>query len=104
MALTRVTGICPQHRNDESPAIDTAMQARLLDAVLSIDMSNLDATVQLTLQRTIQIILNRFGRPDNSTVEKLSAAIDPLFPSNSADLNWLLCETLAYLQAPSVAS
>lgn len=104
MALTRVTGICPQHRNDESPAIDTAMRARLLDAVLSIDMSNLDATSQLTLQRTIQIILNRFGRPDNSTVEKLSAAIDPLFPSNSADLNWLLCETLAYLQAPSVAA
>lgn len=104
MALTRVTGICPQHRNDESPAIDTAMRARLLDAVLSIDMSNLDATSQLTLQRTIQIILNRFGRPDNSTVEKLSAAIDPLFPSNSADLNWLLCETLAYLQSPSVAA
>lgn len=104
MALTRVTGICPQHRNDESPAIDTAMRARLLDAVLSIDMSNLDATSQLTLQRTIQIILNRFGRPDNSTVEKLSAAIDPLFPSNSADLNWLLCETLAYLQATSVAA
>ena len=104
MALTRVTGICPQHRNDESPSIDTAMRARLLDAVLSIDMSNLDATSQLTLQRTIQIILNRFGRPDNSTVEKLSAAIDPLFPSNSADLNWLLCETLAYLQAPSVAA
>ena len=104
LALTRVTGICPQHRNDESPAIDTAMRARLLDAVLSIDMSNLDATSQLTLQRTIQIILNRFGRPDNSTVEKLSAAIDPLFPSNSADLNWLLCETLAYLQAPSVAA
>ena len=104
LALTRVTGICPQHRNDESPAIDTAMRARLLDAVLSIDMSNLDATSQLTLQRTIQIILNRFGQPDNSTVEKLSAAIDPLFPSNSADLNWLLCETLAYLQAPSVAA
>ncbi len=104
MALTRVTGICPQHRNDESPAIDTAMRARLLDAVLSIDMSNLDATSQLTLQRTIQIILNRFGRPDNSTVEKMSAAIDPLFPSNSADLNWLLCETLAYLQSPSVAA
>jgi len=104
MALTRVTGICPQHRNDESPAIDTAMRARLLDAVLSIDMASLDATSQLTLQRTIQIILNRFGRPDNSTVEKLSAAIDPLFPSNSADLNWLLCETLAYLQAPSVAA
>ena len=104
LALARVTGVCPQHRNDDTPAVDTAMRAKLLEAVLAIDMPALDATSQLTLQRTIQIVLNRFGRPDDSTVEKLTAVIDPLFPSNSADLNWLLCETLAYLQSPSVAA
>ena len=31
--------------------------------------------------------------------EKLAVALDPLFPSTSFELNWLLCETLAYLQA-----
>ena len=104
LALARVTGVCPQHRNEDTPAVDTAMRVKLLEAVLAIDMPALDATSQLTLQRTIQIVLNRFGRPDDSTVEKLTAVIDPLFPSNSADLNWLLCETLAYLQSPSVAA
>lgn len=104
LALARVTGVCPQHRNEDTSAVDTAMRTKLLDAVLAINMGNLDTRSQLTLQRTIQIILNRFGRPDDSTVEKLTIAIDPLFPSNSADLNWLLCETLAYLQSPTVAA
>ena len=27
-----------------------------------------------------------------------------MFPSESADLNWLLCETLAWLQSPTVAA
>ncbi|MCH2372239.1 MAG: c-type cytochrome, partial [Pirellulales bacterium] len=103
LALARVTGVCPQHRSEDTPAVDVAMRTKLLNAVLAIDMRKLNPTSQLTLQRTIQIILNRFGRPNDSTVEKLTAAIDPLFPSNSADLNWLLCETLAYLQSPTVA-
>ena len=104
LALSRVTGVCPQHRNDATPPVDTAMRAKLLEAILAIDMHSLNADTQLTLQRTIQIVLNRFGRPDPSIQEKLVAAIDPLFPSESADLNWLLCETLAYLQSPTVAA
>ena len=104
LALSRVTGVCPQHRNDATPPVDTAMRAKLLEAILAIDMHSLNADTQLTLQRTIQIVLNRFGRPDASIQEKLVAAIDPLFPSESADLNWLLCETLAYLQSPTVAA
>ena len=104
LALSRVSGVCPQHRNDATPPVDTAMRAKLLEAILAIDMHSLNADTQLTLQRTIQIVLNRFGRPDASIQEKLVAAIAPLFPSESADLNWLLCETLAYLQSPTVAA
>ena len=104
LALSRVTGVCPQHRNDATPPVDTSMRAKLLEAILSIDMRSLNADTQLTLQRTIQIVLNRFGRPDAPIQEKLVATIDPLFPSESADLNWLLCETLAYLQSPTVAA
>ena len=104
LALARVTGVCPQHRTDSTPTVDTAMRDKLLSAVLAIDLSKLDATSQLTLQRTLQIILNRFGRPDDATAEQLIAAIDPLFPSESAELNWLLCETLAWLQSPTVAA
>ena len=103
LALARVTGVCPQHRTDATPAVDTEMRDKMLAAVLAIDLSQLDATSQMTLQRTLQVILSRFGRPDDATVDKLIAAVDPLYPSKSADLNWLLCETLAWLQAPNVA-
>ena len=104
LALARGTGVCPQHRTDGTPTVDTVMRDKLLDAVLAIDLPKLDATSQLTLQRTLQIILNRFGRPDDAMIQKLIAALDPLFPSESADLNWLLCETLAWLQSPTVAA
>ncbi len=104
LALARVTGVCPQHRADSTPPVDTAMRDKLLAALLAIDLQKLDANSQLTLQRTLQIILNRFGQPDDATVQKLITVIDPLFPSESAELNWLLCETLAWLQSPTVAA
>lgn len=104
LALARVTGVCPQHRKADAPPVDIAMRTKLLDAITSIDASGLDWATQLTLQRTTQIVLNRFGRPDQATVDKLIKQFDPLFPSKSADLNWLLCETLAWLQSPTVAA
>ncbi|QEF97498.1 Cytochrome c [Stieleria maiorica] len=103
LALARVTGVCPQHRSDDTPPVDTAMREKLLAAVTSIDATGLTETQQLTLQRATQIILNRFGRPSDATIEKLIASFDPLFPAQSPELNWLLCETLAWLQSPTVA-
>ncbi|MDB4338479.1 DUF1080 domain-containing protein [Rubripirellula sp.] len=104
LALARVTGVCPQHRTDSTPPVDTVMRDKLLNAFHAIDLSNLDANSQLTLQRTLQIVLTRFGRPDDASVQKLIVAIDPLFPSESSELNWLLGETLAWLQSPTVAA
>ncbi len=104
LALARVTGVCPQHRTNTTPPVDTVMRDKLLAAVIAIDASKLDAPSQLTQQRTLQIILNRFGRPNDATVQKLITAIDPLFPAKSAELNWLLCETLAWLQSPTAAA
>jgi putative heme-binding domain-containing protein len=103
LALARVAGICPQHRNDLISEAATAMRDKLLAAVISIDAESLKLQDQLTLLRTTQIILNRFGRPDDATSEKLIDSFDPLFPSESTDLNWLSCETLAWLQSPTVA-
>jgi putative heme-binding domain-containing protein len=55
------------------------------------------------VQRTLQIILNRFGMPSEDMVNALVAKLDPLFPARSAEYNWLLCETLAALQSPRLA-
>lgn len=104
LALARVAGVCPQHVGDSSSDVDTELRDQLLDAVLQINLQDLDATSQLTLQRTLQVILNRFGRPDPGMVQRLVEAIDPLFPSESAELNWLLCETLASLESDTLAA
>jgi len=103
LALARVAGVCPQHRNDKTPAVDTDLRDQLLTALASIDVSKLKTSGQLTLHRTTQIVLNRFGRPSDAIVGKLIDSFDPLFPAESAELNWLLCETLAWLQSPTVA-
>ena len=104
LALARVTGVCPLHRDEEAPPIDTAMRGKLLEAALSIDAATLTEQQQLTLVRTLQIILHRFGRPDDATIRRLIDRLDPLFPTESAELNWLLCETLVWLQSPTVAA
>lgn len=103
LALARVTGVCPQHRSDETAEVNVSMRDKLLASVLQIDLKQLDPTSQLTLQRALQVILNRFGKPDDATVEKLTQSLDPLFPSESTELNWLLCETLAWLDSPTLA-
>ncbi|MEM6778930.1 MAG: family 16 glycoside hydrolase [Planctomycetota bacterium] len=103
LALARVSGVCPQHRDETTADVDMAIGQGILNALLAIDASKLDASRELTRQRTLQITLNRFGRPDDLTVKNLIASIDPMFPSESAELNWLLCETLAWLESPKVA-
>jgi putative heme-binding domain-containing protein len=79
------------------------MRDKLLQAMKKIDLTRLDQASQFTFQRTLQIILNRFGRPDETVINQLVSKIDPLFPSGSAEMNWLLCETLAWLESPSIA-
>ena len=41
---------------------------------------------------------------DATVNSKLVAKLDPLFPAKTRELNWLLCETLVFLQSPTVAA
>ncbi|WP_419189829.1 c-type cytochrome [Stieleria marina] len=104
LALARSAGVCPQHRGDNAAAVDTQMRDKLFGAVTAIDAKSLGLTQKLVLARTTQIILNRFGQPDDAMTLRLIDSLDPLFPSDSAELNWLLCETLAFLQSPTAAA
>ena len=103
LALARVSGVCPQHRTDQTPPVNTEMRDKLLGAITAIDAASLELPQQLTLVRTTQVVLNRFGQPDDMLVQELLNSFDPLFPADSAELNWLLCETLAWLQSSTVA-
>jgi putative heme-binding domain-containing protein len=52
----------------------------------------------------MQIILIRFDEPSQDKVNAIIAKLDPAFPAATFELNWLLCETLAYLQSPNTAA
>jgi len=103
LGLARAGGICPPHRTESSPPIDSRLASDLFNALIAIDPASLDESRKLTLVRTIQIALNRFGPVNSPTRDKFLGQLDPLFPSKSRELNSLLCETLVFLQSPTVA-
>ncbi len=103
LALTRVTGVCPTHRKP-GHVVNTAMRDKLLAAVLKHDFAKLNNEQRLAYVRLTQIVLNRFGKPDDATVAAIIAKLDPSYPADNFELNWLLTETLAYLQAPNTAA
>ena len=103
MALTRATGIDPQHRKPSDAPPDKAMGAKILDALRKLDWKKLNHEQRLTLVRTYEIAFVRFGQPDDAATKRILAQLDPQFPAPSFDLNWLLCETLASLQSPTLA-
>jgi putative heme-binding domain-containing protein len=103
LALTRATGIDPQHRKPGDAPVDQAMGAKILDALVQVDWRKLNHEQRLTLVRTYGIAFVRFGRPDDTTIQRILAQLDPQFPAPTFDLNWLLCETLAFLQSPTLA-
>jgi putative heme-binding domain-containing protein len=104
LALSRAAGVCPQHRKGKTVEVDTGLRDEMLSAMINIDPSKLTEQQQQTMVRGVQIILNRFGMPDADAVDQLCGRLEPLFPAKSAESNWLLCETLAYLQSSAVAA
>ena len=103
LALARIAGIDPQHRKPSDPPVEVAMGQKIFAALEKLDWSKLSADARLTYVRAVEIALNRFGRPDDATVDRLVAKLDPVFPAPRRELNWLLCETLSYLQSPTLA-
>jgi len=104
MALARCSGVCPSHRKPGVKSVDIAMRGKLLHALLSLDLASLPRAAQLTALRTMEIVLNRFERPEDVTNRLIIEKLDPLFPAATPEQNWLLCETLCYLQSPSAAA
>jgi glucose/arabinose dehydrogenase len=104
LALARAAGVCPTHRISTTKTPDSALRGQMINAFLKLDLAGLPLPSQLTALRALEITLNRFDRPDEATVNQLIKKLDPLFPAASFEQNWLLCETLVYLQCPTVAA
>jgi putative heme-binding domain-containing protein len=104
LAAARVGGVCPQHREDDAKPVDAELGNPLLDSLARIDFATLPKERQLAYVRTLQIVLNRFGKPNDAQTNAWIAKLDPVFPAGSFELNWLLCETLVFLGSPSIAT
>ncbi len=103
LALARVKGKCPSHR-DASYAPDAATRDQILAVCMQINWESINDEEQMALVRLLQIVLHRFGDPGPGTIQQLIAKLDPAFPAKTFELNWLLCETLVHLQAPNTAA
>ncbi|MDE0769840.1 MAG: DUF1080 domain-containing protein [Opitutaceae bacterium] len=103
LALARVEGIDRFHRTRQDPPVNATLRDDILSALLDIDFSELNEVYQRDLVRTYQVVLNRFGNPNSSIALQLTALLDQQFPATSIELNQVLCETLVFLQSPTVA-
>lgn len=104
LALARITGVAPSQRPKTGHSIDTKTRDRILKSLLEVDFNSLNHSDKLGYVRLVQIVLIRFGDPNPALVHGIIAKLDPALPASTFDLNWLLCETLAHLQAPNTAT
>ena len=119
LALARQAAKCPYHteraakpdpRTGIAPTTaaptpaEAALRDRLLAALRADDFSQLTQEQKLLHVRLTQIILHRYGNPDAAGVAAIIAQYDPAYPSADFGLNWLLVETLGYLQSPTLAA
>ena len=103
LALTRVRGVDPFHRVDGDIPQNNMQGARILGALAGIDYGSLDEQNRQALVRTYHVVLNRFRGAETELAGKIISQLDPHFPAGNQESNRLLCETLVYLQSPSVA-
>ncbi len=119
LALTRQAAPCPYHtakaakpdprtgvaptKAEPTPA-QVALRDRLLSALRASDFAALTKEQKLLHVRLAQLVLHRYGQPDDAGVAALSRYYDAAYPAADFELNWLLTETLAYLQAPTLAA
>lgn len=82
---------------------DASVKNQLFSALLNTDISSLDEHQKLLMLRTAEVILYRMGQPAGASKSQLIAALDPLYPAQSTELNLELSKILAFLQAPNAA-
>lgn len=119
LALARQSAACPYHtaqaakpdaRTGIAPTIaqpnaeQASLRDRLLGALRATDFAALTKDQKLLHVRLAEIVLHRFGNPDAAGLAALTAQYDAAYPAAEFELNWMLTETLAYLQAPTLAS
>ena len=103
LALARAAGECPSHR-EAGFSPEAEVRDGILQSVTELNWASLKKWEKIALLRLTQIVLHRFGDPGSELRGRIVSQLEPQFPADSFDLNWLLCETLVHLQVPSTAA
>ena len=119
LALARQSAPCPYHTEkaakpdprtgiapttaEPTPA-QAALRDRLLATLRGMDFAKLTKSQKLTHARLAQIVLHRYGKPDAASVAAVTAQYDAAYPAADFELNWILTETLSFLQSPTLAA
>jgi putative heme-binding domain-containing protein len=96
------TGVAPT--TAEPTAEQAALRDRLLAALRADDFAKLTQEQKLLNLRVAQIVLHRYGKPDEAGVAAVTRYYDAVYPAANFELNWLLTETLSFLQSPTLAA
>ena len=96
------TGIAPT--TAEPTAEQAALRDRLLAALRADDFTKLTQEQKLLNLRIAQIVLHRYGKPDDAGIDAVTRYYDAAYPAANFELNWLLTETLSFLQSPTLAA
>ena len=103
LSLAKAGGIDPFHRKDTDPPINQKLGKRIFQSLLEIDWAKLNSSERMAMARAYQVAMVRFGKPDNPIIKKIITQLDSKFPAKNFEMNWVLCETLAFLEAPQTA-
>lgn len=101
VALIRVSGRDSVHRKATTPTVDPQLTQQIRSALDRINWNSLKTSDRVDVLRAWSLAFIRLGAPDDATRQKLVAKFDPLFPAHQRDVDNLLAQLLAYLEAPS---
>jgi len=104
LALARATGQDPFHhpRKPGDPVPGADLKGPILEALERLGWEKLSDAQRLDLLRVYAVLFNRTGKPDEAPRKKLIERLDAHFPAKGRELNAELCQTLVFLEAPTV--
>ncbi len=83
-------------------SVDSDIKNKLNANLLKVNLKSLTEPQQIDLIRAYELVTLRLGEPDAAHKKQIIAALNPSYPSNSAELNRSLARILVTLQAPGV--
>jgi putative heme-binding domain-containing protein len=106
VGLIRAGSISDGQRPDKTMAFkpNPELEGQVLEALAQLPASSLSEEQTLEALRALGLCFIRLGEPDGQCMAQVTAALDPMYPSQSPFVNREVGRLLAYLQAPSVVA